>query len=126
MRERVAAAPDLAGAIHVLAAWFSEVHARTAALWRVVDEAAGHDGEIAAFARTRAHQRLKNYGGAAQQLAGRGEVAAGLGEEGLAALIWSVSHPQVYRTLVQEQGWSAERYQAFVEASLRAAVSPRR
>lgn len=122
MEERAAAAPDAPAVIRQLAQWLVEVHERMAPLWRMIDEAAGQDPEVAALARDRSHQRLANYRRAAEQLRRRGALRRGLGLEEAAALIWSVGHPQVYRTLVLEARWPARRYLRWLESSLSAAL----
>lgn len=124
LRAATAATPDAAALLDLLADWFAEVHPRMAPLWRVIDEAAAHDPEVAAFARDRAHQRLRNYGEAAAAFAARGGLPAGLDEAGVAALIWSIGHPQVHRTLVEELGWTDRRYRGWVRAALGAALAP--
>lgn len=122
MSERERQAPDAAASIALLAEWFADVHGRMGPLWRVVDEGAAHDDEVAAFATRAAQRRLDNYGLAADALAARGGLPEGLDRDDVAALIWSVGHPQVYRALVEVRGWSAERYRRWAEASLRAAL----
>ena len=122
MRERVGAASSPQEVVSVLAAWFVEAHRRTGRLWQVIAEAGTHDPEMQAFARTLAHRRLRNYGEAAEDLARRGAPGRGLDPEGVAAVIWSIGHPQVFQTLVVESGWSHERYRKWVRAALLAAV----
>jgi AcrR family transcriptional regulator len=122
MAERASAAPDAPTVVRLLAEWLVEVHERMAPLWQMIDEAAGHDPAVAQFARTRSHQRLANYGKAAAELKRRGALRAGLKQDEAAALIWSVGHPQVYRTLVLEAKWAPSRYRRWVESSLCAAL----
>lgn len=123
MRERTRDVGDGAALAQLLADWFAEVHERMGPLWRVIDEAAAHDDEVAAFARERALARLRNYGDAADALRRAGAGSAGLDRDGTAALIWAVGHPQVYATLVGQQGWSTAKYRKWVSAALRAAFA---
>jgi AcrR family transcriptional regulator len=123
MRQRVQAAPDLRAVIDRLSEWFLDANARMAPWWRIIDEAAAHDAEAAAFAQARAHRRLANYRHAAEELRRRRALRRGLGLEEAAAIIWSLSHPQVYRTLVLEQKWTQERYRNWVADGLRAALT---
>lgn len=125
LQERSEAVADVGGIVRLLGAWFVEVHARMAPVWKLLEEAAAHDEGLAAFARKRAHQRLRNYELAAAQIQKRGGLA-GMTLEEAAALIWTVGHPLVYRTLVLEQRWPAERYRRWVEKALRAALVPAR
>src|SRR5262245_31091380 len=124
MAERTAAAPDAATVMRVFADWFVEVHERMAPLWRVIDEAAASDEAMGAFARERAHRRLFNYQQGMKQLARRGGLRAGLRVDEAAAVVWSIGHPGVYRTLVLELGWPIRRYRRWVEDALAAALLP--
>jgi AcrR family transcriptional regulator len=129
LQERAEAAPDGQAVIRLLAEWFAEVHDRMAPLWRLIEEAAGQDEAVARFARQRAHQRLLNYHRATELLRRRGALREGLAIEEAAAVIWSIGHPQVHRTLVVELKWPVARYVDWVETSLAAALlvpSPRR
>jgi AcrR family transcriptional regulator len=122
MRERTGAAADARGVVRVLSEWFLESHTRMAPVWKLVEEGAGHDDDVAAFARKRAHQRLTNYQEAAKDLHRRGGLRKGLGFEEAAAIIWSIGHPQVFRTLVLEAKWDEARYVGWLESSLAAAL----
>lgn len=124
MRERTRGAADARGMVRVLSDWFTEVHARMATLWQVVDEAAAHDPEVARFEKVRSLARLQHYAEAARELKRRGG-ASGLGLEDVAALIFAVGHPRIHRTLVIDRGWSPERYRRWVEAALTAGLAPR-
>jgi AcrR family transcriptional regulator len=123
MRERVAGARTAADVIGVLADWFPEVHRRTAAVFQVVAEAAAVDPEIAKLEQRRATQRLVNYGEAAAVLRERRGLRRGLSDHEAAALIWSVGHPQVYRTLVDDVGWSQQAYRTWLGTALTAALT---
>jgi AcrR family transcriptional regulator len=124
MRERTRGASDARGMIRLLSDWFTEVHARMATLWQVVDEAAAHDPDLAHFERERSLGRLQHYAEAARELKRRGG-ARGLALEDVAAIIFAVGHPRIHRTLVVDRGWSPERYRRWVEAALTAALVPR-
>lgn len=122
--ERTRRVADARGLTRLLADWFAEVHPRMGTLWRVIDEAATHDEDVARLATERAQRRLDHYARAADALAERGAAPAGLDREDVAALIWAVGHPQVYRTLVEDRGWTPERYRRWVDAALAAALVP--
>jgi AcrR family transcriptional regulator len=122
MRERTARARDLAGVIGVMSDWLVEANVRLSALWQVIDEAAAHDPEAKKLATRLSHRRLQNYLMAADSLAERGGRPRLLDRHGVAALIWSLGHPQAYRTLVLEGGWSRERYRAWVASVLSGAM----
>jgi AcrR family transcriptional regulator len=123
MRERVAGARTAADVIDVLADWFPEVHLRTAAVFQVIAQAAAVDPEIAKLEQRRATQRLVNYGEAAAALRERRGLRRGLSDHEAAALIWSVGHPQVYRTLVDDVGWSQQAYRTWLGTAFTAALT---
>jgi AcrR family transcriptional regulator len=93
---------------------------QTAAIFRVIREAAAVDPEVASLERERAERRLANYTEAAQQLAARGGLRDDLALGEAAAVIWTLGHPDVYRFLVLEQGWPEARYERWLEQGLRA------
>lgn len=122
MRERTEAAVDAAEVLTVLADWFAEVQPRTSEAHRIIREAAAHDKDIAELEEARAAQRFRNYRQAAQQLALR-PGAVKVPDEEIAATIWSIGHPQVYRFLTEGTGWDLDRYRRWVERSLVSALT---
>jgi AcrR family transcriptional regulator len=122
MRERTDAIADAAGLIEVLADWFAEVQPRTSDVHSIIRQAAAHDEDIAELEEQRAAQRFRNYLLAAEQLTMRAGSAT-LPDEEIAATIWSVGHPQVYRFLTEGVGWDLDRYRNWVERSLVAALT---
>ncbi|HEX4325942.1 MAG TPA: hypothetical protein VH105_03940, partial [Burkholderiales bacterium] len=74
----------------------------------------------------RAEQRLRNYAKAARALKARNALAEGYTLEEAAAVVWSIGHPQVYRMLVTQQGWTLGRYRDWVHKALLAALLPAR
>lgn len=122
MAERGAASRDLAGLIEVLADWFVELHPRVADVFALIRQAAAVDPEVAALERSRADQRLRNYLLAAAQVRERGGLTSGLTDEEAAATIWSLGHPETYRALVVEHGWSPQSYRAWLVSTLGGAL----
>jgi AcrR family transcriptional regulator len=121
MSERAAAISDAASMVEDLAEWFAEVMPRVAAITRVIREAAAVDPAVAELEERRASQRLANYGRAAAALAAL-PGARPLARADVAAVIWSVGHPQTYAHLTGAEGWSIERYRAWVAGALAAAL----
>jgi len=110
--------------IEQLVEFWRKALARTAPIFRVMRQAAALDPEVAELERRRAEQRLRNYGQAARLLAQRGGLRPGLGEDEAAAVIFAVGHPDAYRFLVAEQGWTVDRWAAWVRETLCAALLP--
>lgn len=126
MEQRVSQTTTPEQLVALLATWFTEVHPRIAPILRVIDQAGASDPEIAALGMRRALQRFTNYHHAARILRGRGGLRASLTVERAAATIWSLGHPNTYRLLVVDQGWSLTGYRAWLEDQLAAALLPTR
>ncbi|MBG6058726.1 AcrR family transcriptional regulator [Cryobacterium sp. MP_M3] len=109
--------------IRRLAAGIVEVNTRTAGVHRVILQAAGVDPDVAKLELRRSSQRLYQYGEAATALRGLRGLRAGLSDHEAAAAIWAIGHPQVYRSLVLDLGWSGAAYRDWVEKTLSAALS---
>ncbi|TFB97262.1 TetR/AcrR family transcriptional regulator [Cryobacterium sp. HLT2-28] len=109
--------------IRILAAGIVEANTRTAGVHRVILQAAGVDPDVAKLELRRSSQRLYHYGEAASTLRGLRGLRAGLSDHEAAAAIWAIGHPQVYRSLVLDLGWSGAAYRDWVEKTLSAALS---
>ena len=122
MRERVAATSDVEGMVQVFADWFVEVMPRVAPIQAIFEEAGAVDKEIQKLGEARVAQRYRNYIEAGRELKARGGGGDASAEE-LAASIWTIGHPNVFRFFVLEQGWPSARYRSWLERNLRAAFS---
>jgi AcrR family transcriptional regulator len=123
MRQRTAEAPDFDVLIAVLADWFLEVHQRTGPVVRVIAQAAAVDPAVDRLQTARALQRLERYGEAAAALRSRGGLTSGMSDADAAAAIFSLGHPQVYRSLVGDAGWTRRAYRDWLKRSLAAALA---
>lgn len=123
MRKRTAEAPDFGALIVVLADWFAEVHRRTGPVVAVIAQAAAVDPAAEKLQTARALQRLERYGEAAAAVRSRGGLQSGMSDADAAAAIWSLGHPQTYRTLVGDAGWSVKAYRDWLVRSLSAALA---
>ncbi len=124
MQARTESENDPRRIVDQLVEFWGSALARTAPIFRVMRQAAALDPEVAELERRRAEQRLGNYGQAARLLAQRGGLRPGLGEDEAAAVIFTIGHPDAYRFLVAEQGWSVDRWAAWVRETLCAALLP--
>ena len=118
--ERTAVPIDVAD---VLAPWFAEVNGRMAPIYKILTEAAAVDPAAAALQRARDTQRFERYLAVPGLLRARGGLQHGQADEDVAALIWNTGHPQTYRFLVAERGWSQQRYKRWCHAALARAFS---
>jgi AcrR family transcriptional regulator len=110
MAERTNAADDAHALVGVLADWFVEVHQRTAVVFGIIRQAAAVDPAAAALERRRADRRRSNYLGAAASLRQLGALPPGRPDEDTAAAIFALGHPDTYRALVLDGGWSLTHY----------------
>lgn len=122
MREKIDGARNPSEIIRILAAWCAVVNERTAGILRVVNEAAVIDPDVADFARRQDVTRLLGYGEVAVALRIRRGLRAGLSDHESAAAVWAIGHPQVFRTLVLEVGWSVTAYREWLEKTLHGAL----
>lgn len=123
MRERTRQAPDLDAVLAVLADWFVEVHQRTGAVLGVIAQAAAVDTDVEKLEKARALQRLTRYHEAAAAVRELGGLTSGMSDEDAAAAIWSLGHPQAYRTLVNDAGWTPEAYREWILRALATALA---
>jgi AcrR family transcriptional regulator len=105
-------------AIGALATWIAADNERSAALHRVVSEAAGTDPEIRELEVTMAARSLHAYADAVGALRGQLGLRPGLSDHEAATSIWALGHPQVFHTLVAGLGWSSETYTAWLRSAL--------
>lgn len=118
MAERTQAARNAATLIGILADGLLEANDRTASIHWIIRQAASVDEDAAALERARSQQRLRNYGRAAAALRERGGLRNGMTDDQAAATIWSLGHPNAYRSLVIDGGWSAGAYREWLGSSL--------
>ncbi|MEZ5407493.1 MAG: helix-turn-helix domain-containing protein [Acidimicrobiales bacterium] len=101
-------ADRMAAAAAVLAA----IHGRTAPFAKLIRQAAAADGEVAEVLRaTRQRQRADVGAGVALVL---GRPPTGDELDG----VWAIASPEVYLLLVEESGWTPERYQRWMAETL--------
>ncbi len=97
------------------------IYVRTAALAKVIREAAASDDEIANVLRaTREAQRRDVAAGVALTMGRPATVAERDGT-------WALTSPEVYLLLVEESGWTPEQYEAWMAETLERIIprSPR-
>lgn len=122
MAEQAGCAPDPRAVIGQLVEFWKGALPRTAPVFKVIREAAAVDADAAALERTRAAQRLRNYTHAARLLGERGALLPGLGVGEAAAAIFAIGHPETYRTLVLDGDWDDDRWAAWAQLTLEAAL----
>jgi AcrR family transcriptional regulator len=109
-----------------LVEFWRESRARTAPYYKVIRQAAALDQEVAELELARAEERLRSYRVGASLLAERGALREGLSVDDAAAIFHATGHPDIYRFLVIEQGWTAEHWASWVRSTLDAGLLPPR
>ena len=100
------------------AALLREVMARVAPVHRILADAARSDEDAASLLAQLGRQRQEGQRRIARSLARSDALRAGLRERDVADVIYALASPEVYGLLVFDRGWSAERYEKWVNAIL--------
>lgn len=79
-------------------------------------QAAASDPNVAADYRTVLDNRARAFAEFIHQL--RDALAPGIDETTATDLLWCFSNEEIYRELVHERGWSPDRYEAWLGATL--------
>ena len=116
--------PDPAGMLDAFARMHPGVVARSAPIQQVLAEAAASDPEAAELLALARHQRHTGQSRIARQLVERGALADGLPEADAADIVYALFSPELYRILVVERGWQAERFGNWLSTALRGALLP--
>jgi AcrR family transcriptional regulator len=110
--------PDPVRRLRRVAEFVTRLNTRVTPLWRVFEQAAAADPQIATeyadlIARMRSELR-----DALTVLAGRGDLRDDRPIDELADLLWLLALPDQYFRLCEQAGWSLERYEAWLAESM--------
>jgi AcrR family transcriptional regulator len=86
--------------------------------------AAAVDVEVAALRTGLQEQRHANMRIFVGWVAANGPLRNGLAEEEAAAIVWTLTSPEVHRLLRVERAWTAERYVVWLEETLKGTLLP--
>ena len=124
MRARMATVTELDEAVAILSDWLADVNARAFSMHSLIRQAAAVDTEVAELEQNRALRRLHNYEGAAELVRSLGGLGESTSNSEAAATIWSIGHPDAYRALVLDSGWSQTAYRAWIGRALMLVLAP--
>ena len=79
-------------------------------------QAAASDPKVAADYRKVLDNRARTFAEFIHDL--RSDLAHGIDESTASDLLWCFSNEEIYRELVEERGWSADRYEQWLAATL--------
>lgn len=111
--QRMLASTDAEKLVNRLADLAEAVHRRSWDVMEIVRGAASSDPAIAELHAQRRRARHTNQTTVAKRLRELGALPANTSIETAADLLWLYTAPEIYRMLVIEQHWSAERYRAW-------------
>lgn len=104
----IRAEPDLARRLVLQAAFSTETARRIAPFQLMVQSAAGADPAAAAMLEEMGRQRFEGIGVMAAEAAKTGQLA--VSEDECRDVIWSTTDGMLWHRLVNERGWTNERY----------------
>lgn len=107
-----------------LAAISVDINTRTAPMLLVLMSAAESDPEAAAILDELGRQRRAGQSSVAESLARSGALRPGLGAAEAADLIHALASPELFRLLVMERGWPADRYEPWLAETLASQLCP--
>jgi AcrR family transcriptional regulator len=117
--QAVRAEPDQARQLERFARDIAPIIERARPVDDIMRSAAAVDVEVAALRTGLQEQRHANMRSFVGWVAANGPLREGLDEEEAAAIVWTLTSPEVHRLLRVERGWTADRYVAWLEATLK-------
>lgn len=111
---RIRAATGAREKLHIYAAAVAEIGERLAPVHRALAEAAVGDADCARLRAEISTRRVNNMRLLAADLRSTGELRRDLTDEEVADVIWSMNSAEYRSLLVDERGWSAERFGAWL------------
>jgi AcrR family transcriptional regulator len=90
----------------------------------IIRGAAAVDGDVAAFRIKAQTYRYRNMQQLVSWLTANGPLRKGLTEDDAAAIVWTMTSPEVHGLLRVARGWSPERYTAWLRESLTRILLP--
>lgn len=101
-----------------------EICEREAELFTVLQTAAAVDPEVAPLLSDKERFRYEDQARVVGSLRRRGLLRAGLSARKGSDSLWALASERTYLALVNERGWSAEQYEAWLTDQLAAALLP--
>lgn len=112
--QRIRASPRAADKLAIYAAALRHIHPRLAPLVRRLRDASSARPELAKLWREIAERRRRNMETFSEDLVATGDLRADLDRQELADVLWTMSAPELYLLLVEERGWSPDRFENWV------------
>lgn len=101
------------------------VRQRVGRLLDVIRDAASSDAEVAELWARIQHEFYDNQHTVVEALRRRRALRPGLGVQRATDILWTLNHPDVYRLLVGERGWTPDQHERWLTDILRAQLLAR-
>jgi AcrR family transcriptional regulator len=122
--QRVRREPSQRRQLAAFAADVTAIIERSRPVDDIIRSAAAVDGEIATM-RSRLHEtRYQNMQQFVGWLAANGPLREGLSQADAAAIVWSLTSPEIHRLLRVDRAWSPERYSEWLAETLTRTLLP--
>jgi hypothetical protein len=108
------AEPDAREKLAIYARAVRRIQTRLAPLFLALQAAASSEPELAQLWREISERRAANMRLLATDLAATGSLRVDISVEQAADIIWSMNAAEYYDLLVQQRGWSPERFEAWL------------
>ena len=116
--------PDQRAQLAAFAAAVSSIIERARPVDDIIRGAAAVDADIATLRSEAQAYRYRNMRQLVSWLAAKGPLREGLSEDDAAAIVWTMTSPEVHGLLRVARGWSAERYAAWLAQTLARTLLP--
>ncbi|SRR5581483_1420724 len=104
--------------LEMLAAIATRIGAAMGPLYEVMSGAAASDPEIATTFRRQQQARYDDQHHVARALARHGALRDGVTAKDATDIMWTIASPRTHHSLVVERGWSPEKYERWLAATL--------
>jgi hypothetical protein len=91
-----------------------QVQSRLAPVFLALRDAGATDPDSAALWQEIAQRRARNMADFAADLRATGELRDDLADRDVADIVWSMNSPEYWVLLVDERGWTTERFAAYL------------
>lgn len=125
--QQIRAASSAGAKIAVYAQAVAQIHPRLAPVFLALRDAAVTEPDCAALWTSIAERRAANMRLFAADLRATGELRADLSDDEVADIVWSMNAVEYWVLLVQQRGWSPERFGEWLaDAWMQLLLTPRR
>ena len=113
----IRAEPEAERKLEIYAHAVAALQPRLAPLIRVLQVAANSDSDLRSLWREISRRRAANMRKLARDLDATGRLRRDLSIDEVADVVWSMNGPEYYWLLVEERGWTVERFEAWLADS---------